>query len=119
LMGVPVVPGFSSLDIDLAFGFQNRIDGFGKREKGQKRLSIAERGNRMARKAFPLTKVYGLLEPEPGCLAYHRTVKIVEKVVGCGNTSGADIDKFEGFCLTPKPAARIGPPLAQFRRHHP
>ena len=115
----------------------------------------------MVKKSFPLSKVYGLLEPGPvvmvttsrngrpnimtmswhtmiefepplvGCVISNRnysfglleatnecvinipTVKIAEKVVGCGNTSGADIDKFERFCLTPKPAARVGAPLIE------
>ena len=39
------------------------------------------------------------------------TVEIAEKVVGCGNTSGADIDKFETFGLTPVPASMVGAPL--------
>ncbi len=115
----------------------------------------------MARKSFPLSKVYGLLEPGPvvmvttassgrsnimtmswhtmiefeppmvGCVISNRnysfdllkatnecvinipTVEIAEKVVGCGNTSGANIDKFERFCLTPKPASLIGAPLIE------
>ena len=113
----------------------------------------------MAKKSFPLSKVYGLLEPGPvvmvttarsgrpnimtmswytmidfepplvGCVISNRnhsfgllkatnecvinipTVELAEKVVGCGNTSGAKVDKFERFCLTAKPAARVGAPL--------
>jgi flavin reductase (DIM6/NTAB) family NADH-FMN oxidoreductase RutF len=113
----------------------------------------------MVKKSFPLSKVYGLLEPGPvvlvttanqgrpnimamswhtmldfvpplvGCVISNRnysfrllkaakecvinipTVEIAEKVVGCGNTSGADIDKFKTFRLTPVPAARVGAPL--------
>jgi flavin reductase (DIM6/NTAB) family NADH-FMN oxidoreductase RutF len=115
----------------------------------------------MARKSFPLAKVYGLLEPGPvvlvttvcggrpnimtmswhtmiefepprvGCVISNRNhsfglltatkecvinipaVDIVEKVVGCGNTSGATIDKFKMFCLTPVPASRVGAPLIE------
>ena len=115
----------------------------------------------MARKSFPLSKVYGLLEPGPvvmvttardghpnimtmswhtmiefvpplvGCVISDNshtfgmlmatnecvinipTVEIVEKVVGCGTTSGANIDKFEMFGLTPRPAARVGAPLIE------
>ena len=115
----------------------------------------------MAKKSFPLSKVYGLLEPGPvvmvttarggrpnimtmswhtmiefepplvGCVISNRnhsfgllkatnecvinipTVEIAEKVVGCGNSSGANIDKFETFCLTPKTAARVGAPLIE------
>ncbi len=113
----------------------------------------------MTKKSFPLSEVYGLLEPGPvvllttagggrpnimtmswhtmiefepplvGCVISNRnysfdllkatgecvinipTVEIAEKVVGCGNTSGADIDKFETFHLTPRPAAQVGAPL--------
>ena len=115
----------------------------------------------MARKAFPLSKVYGLLEPGPvvlvttahegrsnimtlswhtmidfepplvGCVVSNRNysfgllqasnecainipaVGIAEKVVGCGNTSGARTDKFEAFGLTPRPASRVGAPLIE------
>jgi flavin reductase (DIM6/NTAB) family NADH-FMN oxidoreductase RutF len=115
----------------------------------------------MTKKSFPLSEVYGLLEPGPvvllttagggqpnimtmswhtmiefepplvGCVISNRnysydllkasgecvinipTVEIAEKVVGCGNTSGADMDKFETFRLTPKPAAQVGAPLIE------
>jgi len=115
----------------------------------------------MAKKSFPLSKVYGLLEPGPvvlvstagsgrpnimtmswhtmiefepplvGCVISNRnysfsllnatnecvinipTVEIAEKVVGCGNTSGAVVDKFEQFGLTAKPASRVGAPLIE------
>jgi flavin reductase (DIM6/NTAB) family NADH-FMN oxidoreductase RutF len=115
----------------------------------------------MARKSFPLSRVYGLLEPGPvlllttahdgranimtlswhtmmefepplvGCVISDRnysygllkasrecvmnipTVEIAEKVVGCGNTSGSNIDKFETFRLTQKPASLVGAPLIE------
>ena len=115
----------------------------------------------MARKTFPLSNVYGLLEPGPvvmvttvlggrpnimtlswhtmlefepplvGCVISNHnhsfgllqatnecvinipTVEIAEKVGGCGNTSGAKIDKFEAFGLTPKPAEQVGAPLIE------
>ena len=115
----------------------------------------------MAKRSFPLSKVYGLLEPGPvvmvttarhgrpnimtmswhtmidfepplvGCVISNRnysfrllkatkecvlnipSVEIAEQVVGCGNTSGANIDKFATFGLTPKPAARVGAPLIE------
>jgi flavin reductase (DIM6/NTAB) family NADH-FMN oxidoreductase RutF len=118
-------------------------------------------GDKMAKKSFPLSKVYGLLEPGPvvlvttagaghpnimamswhtmlefepplvGCVISNRnhsfalltasnecvinipTVDIAEKVVSCGNTSGADIDKFETFGLMPKPAAQVSAPLIE------
>ena len=113
----------------------------------------------MDRKSFPLSKVYGLLEPGPvvlvttgpggrpnimtmswhtmiefepplvGCVISNRnhsfsllqatnecvinipTVEMAEKVVGCGNTSGAKTDKFKKFSLTPMPASQVGAPL--------
>lgn len=115
----------------------------------------------MARKSFPLSKVYGLLEPGPvvlvttahqgrrnimtlswhtmlefepplvGCVVSDRnhsfellkaskecvinipTVELADKVVGCGNTSGAKTDKFKRFGLTPLPAKMVGAPLIQ------
>jgi Conserved protein/domain typically associated with flavoprotein oxygenases, DIM6/NTAB family len=113
----------------------------------------------MAKKSYPLSRVYGLLEPGPvvmvttarngrhnimtmswhtmiefvpptlGIIVSNRnysfgllkatkecvinipTVEIAEKVAGCGNTSGAKIDKFEKFGLTPKPAELVAAPL--------
>jgi flavin reductase (DIM6/NTAB) family NADH-FMN oxidoreductase RutF len=115
----------------------------------------------MAKKSYPLSKVYGLLEPGPvvllstaggerpnimtlswhtmlefepplvGCVVSNRnhsfgllqankecvinipTLEIAEKVVGCGNTSGADLDKFARFGLTPKPARFVAAPLIE------
>ncbi|HET9700866.1 MAG TPA: flavin reductase family protein [Burkholderiales bacterium] len=108
---------------------------------------------------FPLSKVYGLLEPGPvvllttarkgranimtlswytpmefepplvGCVVSDRNhsfsalkasrecvinipeSNLAQKVVACGNASGADTDKFEAFGLTALPAARVKPPL--------
>jgi flavin reductase (DIM6/NTAB) family NADH-FMN oxidoreductase RutF len=115
----------------------------------------------MARRSFPLAKVYGLIEPGPvvllvtrrrgranvmtlswhtmlefeppliGCVVSDRnysfgllkaarecviaipTVKLAKTVVGCGNVSGADIDKFEAFSLTPGAPRRVGAPLIE------
>jgi len=115
----------------------------------------------MAKKSFPLSKVYGLLEPGPvvlvttthigypnimtlswltmlefepplvGCVISNRnysfsllkatkecvinipSVEIAEKVVGCGNTSGAEINKFKTFGLTPQSAVRVNAPLIE------
>ena len=112
-----------------------------------------------ARKSFPLSKVYGLLEPGPvvllttaradranvmamswhtmlefepplvACVVSNRnhsygmlkatkecviaipTLEIAQKVVGCGNSSGARMDKFEAFGLTPQPASKVAAPL--------
>ena len=56
---------------------------------------------------------FGLLKATNECVINIPTVEIVEKVVGCGTTSGANIDKFEMFGLTPRPAARVGAPLIE------
>lgn len=113
----------------------------------------------MGKKRYPLSKVYGLLEPGPVLLltTSHRsnsdvmtlswhtmlefepplvgavisprshsfrllrrsrqcvlnipTVEIAEKVVGCGNTSGAEVDKFARFGVTCSPAEQVAAPL--------
>jgi flavin reductase (DIM6/NTAB) family NADH-FMN oxidoreductase RutF len=113
----------------------------------------------MTRKSFPLSNVYGLLEPGPvvlittahkgranvmtqswhtmmefepplvGCVISDRnysydmlnaskecvinipTVELTEQVVGCGNVSGADVDKFEKFDLTAAAAKDVRAPL--------
>lgn len=115
----------------------------------------------MAKKSFPLSKVYGLLEPGPvvmvttsrngkpnimtmswhtmmefepplvGCVISNRnysfgllkatkecvinipTMEIAEKVVGCGNASGANVNKFKKFGLTPESASQVGAPLIE------
>ncbi len=45
------------------------------------------------------------------CVINIPTVELAEQVVGCGNTSGADIDKFATFGLTPVPASQVSAPL--------
>ncbi len=39
------------------------------------------------------------------------TVDIAEQVVGCGNTTGAEVDKFARFGLTRRAAQKVAPPL--------
>lgn len=113
----------------------------------------------MARRSYPMSKVYGLLEPGPvlllstahkgknnvmtmswhtmmefepplvGCVVSGRdfsfaalkatrecvlnipTCELAEQVVGCGNTSGRNVDKFAAFGLTPEPASLVRAPL--------
>jgi len=113
----------------------------------------------MEKTSYPLSKVYGLLEPGPvvlvstaragranimamswhtmldfeppllgcvisgsnftfeildqtgECVLNIPTVELAEKVVGCGNTSGRKIDKFQHFGLTPAPASCVQAPL--------
>jgi len=45
------------------------------------------------------------------CVIAIPAVKLANKVVGVGNCSGRDVDKFAAFGLTPKPAERVAPPL--------
>jgi len=56
---------------------------------------------------------FDLLRKEKECAINIPTVELAEKVVGCGNTSGAAVDKFKSFGLTPKPAAEVGAPLIE------
>ena len=45
------------------------------------------------------------------CVIAIPAVELAPKVVGIGNCSGPDVDKFERFRLTPAPAQRVLPPL--------
>ena len=45
------------------------------------------------------------------CVIAVPTVELATKVVEIGNCSGADIDKFEAFGLTPVSAKKVKPPL--------
>jgi flavin reductase (DIM6/NTAB) family NADH-FMN oxidoreductase RutF len=81
----------------------------------------------MAKKSFPLSKVYGLLEPGPVVMittardgnpnimtmSWHTMMEFEPPLVGCGNTSGANVNKFEKFGLTSKPASQAGAPLIE------
>jgi flavin reductase (DIM6/NTAB) family NADH-FMN oxidoreductase RutF len=115
----------------------------------------------MKKESYPLSEVYGLLEPGPvvllstagkeranimtmswhmmvefepplvACVVSNRDytfdileatgecvinipgVELAEKVVGCGNTSGQEVDKFERFGLTPAPASCVKAPLIE------
>ena len=39
------------------------------------------------------------------------TVELAEQVVKCGNSSGAEIDRFSKFGLTPVPESKVNAPL--------
>lgn len=45
------------------------------------------------------------------CVINIPTVDLIKKVVGCGNTTGSKINKFEKFHLTPKSASQVNSPL--------
>ena len=54
---------------------------------------------------------HGMLKATKECVIAIPTVEIAEKVIGCGNSSGAKTDKFAAFGLTPQPASQVGAPL--------
>jgi flavin reductase (DIM6/NTAB) family NADH-FMN oxidoreductase RutF len=56
---------------------------------------------------------FGLLKASKECVINIPTVELAEKVVGCGNMSGANINKFEKFCLTPKPSTEVSAALIE------
>jgi len=56
---------------------------------------------------------FGLLKAARECVIGIPTVEIAEQVVACGNTSGAKVDKFLEFGLTPRPASLVGAPLIE------
>jgi flavin reductase (DIM6/NTAB) family NADH-FMN oxidoreductase RutF len=45
------------------------------------------------------------------CVINLPTTALTDAVVGVGNTTGAEIDKFARFALTPQPARQVGAPL--------
>lgn len=45
------------------------------------------------------------------CVINLPTVALIDQVVGIGNTSGAEVDKFARFGLTPQKASVVGAPL--------
>ncbi|MDI1301178.1 MAG: flavin reductase family protein [bacterium] len=54
---------------------------------------------------------FSALKAGKECVINIPTVEIAEKVVACGNCSGADTDKFTAFGLTPLPAELVAAPL--------
>ena len=56
-------------------------------------------------------RTFGILKATKQCVLNIPTVELAAKVVGCGNTSGRTVDKFQTFGLTPTPASRVEPPL--------
>lgn len=54
---------------------------------------------------------FALIRESGECVINLPTTKLTDIVVGIGNTSGADIDKFEHFGLTAEPATRVKAPL--------
>ena len=54
---------------------------------------------------------FGILKATKECVINIPTVEIAERAVGCGNTSGAKVNKFKKFGLTPKTDAKVSAPL--------
>jgi len=54
---------------------------------------------------------FGTLKATRECVLNIPTVELAAKVVGCGNTTGRRVDKFERFGLTPERASRVAAPL--------
>ena len=47
------------------------------------------------------------------CVIALPSAALASKVVRIGNSSGRDLDKFDAFGLTPRPARRVQPPLIE------
>ncbi len=54
---------------------------------------------------------FAALRATKECVIAIPALKLASKVVGVGNCSGRDVDKFKRFGLTPAPAERVAPPL--------
>lgn len=54
---------------------------------------------------------FGLIRRSGECVINLPTAALVDSVARIGNSSGAAIDKFAAFGLTPEPAQRVGAPL--------
>lgn len=56
---------------------------------------------------------YDLIRKSGECVINLPTVDLLEQVIGVGNTTGAELDKFEYFNLTPVKAAEVKAPLVK------
>ena len=54
---------------------------------------------------------FAALRATKECVIAIPALELAPKVVGIGNCSGREVDKFERFGLTPAPAERVAPPL--------
>lgn len=54
---------------------------------------------------------FGLVRRSGECVINLPTTALLDQVVGIGNSSGAEIDKFAAFTLTPEKAQRVRAPL--------
>jgi flavin reductase (DIM6/NTAB) family NADH-FMN oxidoreductase RutF len=56
---------------------------------------------------------FELIRRSGECVINLPSVALTDAVVGIGNTTGAEIDKFSHFGLTPRKARKVKPPLIQ------
>lgn len=56
---------------------------------------------------------FGILKATKACVINIPTVELARQVVGCGNCSGRNTDKFARFGLTPRPATCVPAPLIE------
>ena len=54
---------------------------------------------------------FDILRKTKECVINIPTVELIRQVIGCGNTSGRNIDKFRKFGLTPSTASQVSAPL--------
>ena len=54
---------------------------------------------------------FAALKATRECVINVPTAEIADRALGCGNTSGAKVNKFRKFGLTPLPAAQVQAPL--------
>jgi flavin reductase (DIM6/NTAB) family NADH-FMN oxidoreductase RutF len=54
---------------------------------------------------------FDILRKTRECVINIPTLELARQVVGCGNTSGEKVDKFQAFGLTPAPASLVKAPL--------
>lgn len=54
---------------------------------------------------------FEMIRKSKECVINIPTVDLTEAVIGIGNHTGAEIDKFETYGLTPLPASMVGAPL--------
>ncbi len=54
---------------------------------------------------------FAILKKTNECVINIPTVTLIKKVVGCGNTKGSKVDKFNKFHFTPKHAQTVKAPL--------
>lgn len=61
----------------------------------------------------PWNHSFAALRKTKECVIAIPTVDLLDKVVGIGTCSGAEVDKFARFKLTPLPASKVQAPLIQ------